>query len=151
MKPWELMTQMWTLLRGMIEEAAPCFESHGLIPKAFFLLVQVERYPYPADLAWCLLLPPPTVSQLIRQLEEAGYLTREIDAADKRRVRLKLTEAGRDVRAAVQECLNCSLQRRIDRLSPAQLEQLVALIHDIETRTEDGRIKGVQATSDITE
>lgn len=139
MKPWELMTRIWTFLRGMVEEAAPCFERYRLIPKGFFLLVQVERHPYPADLAWALLLPAPTVSQLIRQLEDAGYLTRQIDSTDRRRVRLELTDAGRQVRAAVQECLNVSLQRRLDRLSEAQLAQLVELIHAMEDRDAGAR------------
>ncbi len=138
------MTLMWTLLRGMIEEASPCFEQQRIIPKAFFLLVQVEQHPHPADLAWRLLLPAPTVSQIVRQLETAGLLKREIDAVDRRRVRLALTEAGVRVRAEIQECLNRTLQPRIDQLSPDQLHELITTLqsmreHGLPARTRDGR------------
>ena len=46
----------------------------GLSPKTFFLLTAVEEHPFPAELARKMHLPPPTVTYMIKQLEERGFL-----------------------------------------------------------------------------
>jgi DNA-binding MarR family transcriptional regulator len=53
-----------------------------------------------SDLAKHMGVTPSTMSLAIDRLERNGYLTRERDAADRRRVRIRLTEAGVRVRRA---------------------------------------------------
>lgn len=145
-EPFELVCRMWRVQRAIIDDAAPGLASLGLHPKAFFLLTEVERHPYPADLAWSLLLPPPTVSQLIRHVEESGFLMREIDAADRRRFRLRLTPAGNAAVISGREVLRQALQRRLARLAPEDQQTLEGLL----ARLEDagGRARGCAANDD---
>ena len=59
------------------------------------MLAEVDEHPHPAELADTLCMPKPTVTVNVKRLEAAGFLRREIDAADLRRHRLLLTPAGR--------------------------------------------------------
>ena len=52
----------------------------------------------------------PTMSRLVTALERAGYVTREADSADARRVRVLPTQGG-------VEALNQARQQRVDRLA----------------------------------
>jgi DNA-binding MarR family transcriptional regulator len=130
---------MWRVQRAIIEDAAPGLAALGLHPKAFFLLTEVGRHPYPADLAWSLLLPPPTVSQLVRHVEELGFLIREIDAADRRRFRLRLTPAGSAAVATGRELLAEVLERRLARLTSADQDALNGLLARLEDPAERAR------------
>ena len=55
----------------------------------------MDEHPHPAELAAQLCMPKATVTVNVKRLEAAGFLRREIDAADLRRHRLLLTPAGR--------------------------------------------------------
>lgn len=138
-EPFELVCRMWRVQRAIVEDAAPGLSALGLHPKAFFLLTEVERHPYPADLAWSLLLPPPTVSQLIRHVEELGFLMREIDAADRRRFRLRLTPAGSAAVASGRAVMQEALRRRLARLAEPDLQALEGLLARLEDSNERSR------------
>ena len=70
-------------------------ESLGLSPKAFFLLAAVEEHPFPAELARRMYLPPPTVTYMVKQLEEKRDPgRRKAEPGDLRKFRLVQTVAG---------------------------------------------------------
>src|ERR1700733_3498906 len=91
-KIWSLNYQ---LLMSVITSVAPQIGALGLETKELFLLAEVDEHPYPAELADTLCMPKATVTVNVKGLEAAGFLRREIDAADLRRHRLLLTPAGR--------------------------------------------------------
>lgn len=87
------------------------------------------------DLGRRLRLDSGTLSPLLKRLESDGLVTRSRDAADERRVRIVLTDAGRDLRARTGEVQRCvaeavdldldefvalrGLARRVAQLGPA--------------------------------
>jgi DNA-binding MarR family transcriptional regulator len=90
-KVWSLN---YRLVMSVITTVAPKIAALGLETKALFVLGEVEAHPYPAELAAVLGMPKPTVTVYVKHLEAAGFLRREIDAADLRRHRLVITPTG---------------------------------------------------------
>lgn len=69
-----------------------------------------------------------TISEHLRGLEEAGLIERELDRADRRQFKIRLTEQGR---AVVQSCTPGHVQRLNDLiacLTPLESEQLIGLL-----------------------
>lgn len=67
-------------------------------------------------------LEPSTITPLVKRLEQAGFVARERDPADERRVHVSLINAGRDVRPGA-ACLTQTLLER-SGLTVAQLVDL---------------------------
>jgi DNA-binding MarR family transcriptional regulator len=67
-------------------------------------------------------LEPSTITPLVKRLEQAGFLARERDPTDERRVHVGLTPAGRDLRPET-ACLTQTLLER-SGLTVAQLIDL---------------------------
>jgi len=61
-------------------------------------------------------LPAPTVTYLVKQLEERGFLGRRAEPGDLRKFRLVPTDAGREALRRGREALSLSLRRRLGRL-----------------------------------
>ncbi|WP_207479316.1 MarR family winged helix-turn-helix transcriptional regulator [Arenibaculum pallidiluteum] len=81
------------------------------------------------DIGERLSLDSATLTPLLKRLEEGGLVTRERDPADERRVRIRLTEAGRALRARaepVPAMMGCAIglqSEALERLR-ADLEHL---------------------------
>jgi len=71
------------------------------------------------------------VSSLLRGLEEHGLIEREIDGADKRFFRIRLSEAGRDAVKKNTPLRAAQLNRIADSLTPAEKEQLIGLLEKL--------------------
>jgi MarR family transcriptional regulator, organic hydroperoxide resistance regulator len=125
-------TQIWSLnyrlLMSVISHVAPDIATLGLETKELFVLAALEEHPYPAQLAVTLSMPKPTVTVYVKRLEAAGFVSREIDAADLRRHRLRLTPAGRKVLHQGLSLLSNAFGERLGRLSAAQQEELRKLL-----------------------
>ena len=76
------------------------------------------------DLARRLMVTPAVVTGLVDRLEQRGYVRRGGDPADRRVVRLELTEAGRSASVAVEQALVDTIAARIGDLTPEQIEDL---------------------------
>ena len=70
----------------------------------------------------------PTISAHVDRLEAAGLVTRTRSGADRRRVRLELTEAGLRVLRAARSRRTAWLASRLKRLTPTELEALEAAL-----------------------
>ncbi len=89
-----ILGHLWHLVGSVMDEMEPALEDLGMSAKAFFLMIEVGEHPFPAQLARKLHLPPPTVTYLIKQLEEKGFLSRRSEAGDLRKFRLVPTPEG---------------------------------------------------------
>jgi MarR family transcriptional regulator, organic hydroperoxide resistance regulator len=69
-----------------------------------------------------------TLTGVLDRLEHRGYLTRELDAADRRSFRLPLTEAGRVVAARVRAAMAEVEHEALRGLSAAQIAGFHAVI-----------------------
>ena len=78
------------------------------------------------DIGERLLLDSATLTPLLKRLEAAALITRERDVEDERKVRIRLTEAGRALREEAQglpSAMNCVIG-----LSPEEMETLQAAL-----------------------
>jgi DNA-binding MarR family transcriptional regulator len=127
-KIWSLN---YRLLMSVITSVAPAITELGLETKELFVLAEVDVHPHPAELAGILSMPKPTVTMYVKRLEAAGFVRREIDAADLRRHRLILTSEGRKTMARGLALLSNAFGARLSRLSSAQQSELATLLEKL--------------------
>lgn len=127
--------KLWSLnhrlLMSVIAVVADDIGALGLDVKELFVLAEVDEHPYPAELASALVMPKPTMTVYVKRLEAAGFLRREIDAADLRRHRLLVTPAGRKVVQRGLTLLADAFAARLGRLSASEQAQLRALLEKL--------------------
>ncbi len=126
--PIKLWTLHYRLASRVITDVGPDIEALGLEVKELFSLAAIDEAPYPAELAANLCIPKPTMTAYLKRLEAAGFVKREIDAADLRRHRLALTAAGRKVVTQGMEILAQSFGTRLSKLSASELNELRRLL-----------------------
>jgi DNA-binding MarR family transcriptional regulator len=120
---WSTLTSLWRLSRGLREEVMPYLERLGLAPTDPWLLAEIERYHYPTEAVRAMQMPAPTISQMLKRLEQAGLVVRSLDPADLRRYRFELTQGGQKVLEESRQHMLKALERRLERLSPPQRQQ----------------------------
>ena len=74
----------------------------------------------------------PTMTGIVRRLEQDGLVRRTADPADARAVRVALTDAGRDELAAVRSARAAVLQHRLDRLDDDARAALAAALDPLD-------------------
>jgi DNA-binding MarR family transcriptional regulator len=84
------------------------------------------------DLAAAELVAQPTMTGIVRRLEQDGLVRRTADPADARAVRVALTDAGRDELAAVRSSRAAVLQQRLDRLDDDARAALAAALDPLD-------------------
>ena len=137
MKTSEVFPHLWRAVRAIMAEVQPQLRQSNLSVRSFFLLSKIEECCYPAQLAEELFMPPPTVSQVLRELEELHYINREVEQADLRRYRLSLTPIGVKMLALVQEAIGRVVDQRCVRVSRSEMKSLVQVLTVLEAK-EDG-------------
>ena len=75
---------------------------------------------------------PPTMTRVVGRLEELGYLTREVDAADRRVARAVLTPAGSDFIAETRTRRDAFLAERLDHLTAAERAAIIKALPALE-------------------
>ena len=100
-------------------------------PQTILLLRIVRDAPHPmsvGDLAANVRLDASTVSRHVKNLEEAGYLTRQADAADRRTSRLAVTAAGSVVLEDALALSAAELAQAVTEWSDRDVATLAALM-----------------------
>jgi DNA-binding MarR family transcriptional regulator len=80
------------------------------------------------DLAAAELVAQPTMTGIVRRLEQDGLVLRTTDPADARAVRVALTDKGHDELAAVRAKRAAVLEQRLDRLDDDARAALAAAL-----------------------
>jgi DNA-binding MarR family transcriptional regulator len=101
------------LARRLRQQAEP-----GITASQLSILATVDRHGAMtlSDLAQHERVTPPTITATMGRLEAAGYVTREIDASDRRVARISLSREGRRFLESVRSRKNAYLTRRLSRL-----------------------------------
>jgi DNA-binding MarR family transcriptional regulator len=127
--------RMWSLsyrlLTSVITSVSADIGELGLETKELFVLAEIDDHPYPAGLAARLSMPKPSVTVYVKRLEAAGFIRREIDAADLRRHRLRMTPAGRKVLTRGLAALSKAYGARLSRLSAGEQGTLQQLLEKL--------------------
>ncbi len=129
---WEVLGRIWRLQRSLREETEPALEALGLTGLEAWLLRVLEAHPYPSEAARRMGLPLPTVSHMLRRLEEGGFVERSLDAKDLRRFAFRLTARGEAARRQAEALMEAALRRRLARLSPEEVQDLLSLLARLE-------------------
>jgi len=117
----ELYGRLWAALhRGD--------EAEGLGQHERSLLAHVGSGVSLTWLAGHLLLPKSTASVLVKDLERRGYLRRERDPGDERRLRITLTPDGERTMAADTVLEPAALSAALEVLTPADRARLLRLL-----------------------
>jgi DNA-binding MarR family transcriptional regulator len=122
---WSLNHQVLT---RVMNDCAPDIEALGLEAKEFFVLGEVDDCPYPAELAARLVLPKPSVTVYVKNLEAKGFVRREIDPADLRRHRLVVTPEGAQTLDKALEVLSAKFDEWLVRLNTDEQVELQRLL-----------------------
>lgn len=114
----------------MRQDAVRAFGPLQLRPiKALMLGFIARGMHHPKDISEVMDTVPPAISSMIKELEDKGYITRQLDPDDKRRVRLELTEAGRNVNEQMRTRWLATTTERLSQLSKSELEQFLVTTH----------------------
>jgi DNA-binding MarR family transcriptional regulator len=134
MRPWELLLRNVNVLHSVLERAEPELASLDLDAKRLFILCTVEAHPFPADLARALSLPKPSMTFLVKKLEESGYLRRQGEKGDLRRYRLTITPAGIKARDKGAEAANGIFGACLSSLSAADRATFSRIVDQLQPR-----------------
>jgi DNA-binding MarR family transcriptional regulator len=136
-----IFVRLAILARHAAQARRDTLDADGLRYWQFKVLLQLRRTgpPYeasPSQLADHLGLTRGALSARLAPIEEAGFITRTHDTGDRRRVRVRLTEAGS---AAFEE--HASREERVEAallapLSPAERQTLADLLRKLVAATE---------------
>ncbi|RIH85851.1 putative HTH-type transcriptional regulator YusO [Meiothermus luteus] len=133
---WGILTHLWKLTRELREEVTPQLERLGLAPTDPWLLAEIERHRYPTEAVRAMQIPAPTISQMLKRLEQAGLVVRSLDPTDLRRYRFELTEQGRFLLEESRKHILQAMERRLNRLTSEERGKLAEWL-EILARPED--------------
>jgi DNA-binding MarR family transcriptional regulator len=123
-----ILANLWQLIQSVLDGSESDLAALGLSPKAYFLLAAVEDHPFPAQLARRMHLPPPTVTYIVKQLEEKGFVERSTEPGDLRKFRLVQTAAGKEALSQGREALGLVLGQRLRRLEREEIVVFDAIV-----------------------
>jgi len=119
---------MWSLR----QDAIRAFEGLGIRPiKALLIELIARGMQHPKDLSEVLDTVPPSISAMITELENKGFIMRQIDPADRRRIQLALTPEGESLRVKMREAWLETGKERLRDLEASELATLLTLYRKI--------------------
>jgi DNA-binding MarR family transcriptional regulator len=94
----------------------------GLTPSQASALASINRLGAPTlgELAVCESIQPPSMTRIVANLEEAGYVKRVVDQADRRVARVTLLASGRKVLQQNRSLKNAFLARQLQQLDEGE-------------------------------
>lgn len=125
--PWTLWTLNFQVMTALMNDVGPRLRGLHMEMKEFLLLTELDAHPNPADLARALLTPKPTVTFMVKRMEAAGYIKREMQPDDLRRFHLTLTPAGRRAMERAREIFDEEFGKRLARLTQSQRLELLRI------------------------
>ena len=129
---------LWQLDHALNKRSRRLLRDAGVTAPQRFLIKVVGMRPgcTPGELARFLHVTPATVTRVVQRLESAGFLRREPDPEDSRRVRLHLTAKGRRVDERCSGTTETPVTRVLRDTPRARLQEaqrlLTALVESLE-------------------
>jgi len=129
----DFQTAFWSAKHALAHASAAAFAQHGVHEGQQYVLRCLWREDglSPGELARRLGLATPTVTRAATRMEATGLLRREPHPSDRRLVRLRLTDRGRELEKVIDEQTNQLTERALATLGAAERESLVRALHEI--------------------
>ena len=119
---------MWSLR----QRAMQVYEPLGVRPTRVLLMELVDRgIDRPKQIAEVLEAVPPAVTAMVNELMEKGWLAREQDAGDRRRVHLWLTPSGREALAGLRRAWHDAERADLERIDTDQLRTVLHVFESL--------------------
>jgi len=128
---WEMVRLMWLAQHEIFCSAAPELQNLGLNPKSLAVLAVTPFVPHPHDIAQSLGTPFPTISNILRELEKLGYVSRSLAPTDRRRTIVIRTPTGDHAHDEAVALVNTHSQRLFVNLTESERTQLADLIQKL--------------------
>jgi DNA-binding MarR family transcriptional regulator len=93
-----------------------------------------------SDVAALLSVKLPAASSAISALERGGYVSRSTDAEDRRITLVEVTDAGRTVLHAAEECRRVAMRRYLSILPEEDIRALIRIHRTLMTAIDEGRV-----------
>jgi len=105
----------------------------GFYPGQAVALAAIARKPgiSQRELADFMHVAPPTVANMLKSLERAGFVERKVDSQDQRFVRIQLTEKGSNAAKSIDEIFSEICDVSLDGLDEEKKQVLVDLLSKI--------------------
>jgi DNA-binding MarR family transcriptional regulator len=84
----------------------------------------------------------PAVSQILNALEKKGYVSREIDKDDRRRIAVTLTPDGKEILSKTKEYTDQRIEKIISRFGEENTKELIRLFNLLSDISEDLKREG---------
>ena len=129
----DFQTAFWSAKHALAHASAVAFAQHGVHEGQQYVLRCLWRDDglSPGEIARRLGIATPTVTRAATRMEATGLLRREPHPSDRRLVRLRLTDRGRELEKIIDEQTNQLTERALATLSAAERESLVRALHEI--------------------
>jgi len=139
----QLCFALYSASRAVARAYGPILEPLGLTFPQYLAMLALWEVPDAvtvSDLGKSLRLDSGTLTPLLKRLEAAGFLTRERDAVDQRRVFIRVTDAGMALRAEawnVQDMIIGCYATDLETLGAVkqQLQSIVAMMDERQAST----------------
>lgn len=131
--PVEVANRLRPVLLQLVRELRREVHPLGVTGGQVSLLVQIKRHPRIGvrELAALERVSAAAMSGAVDRLERAELVRRQVDATDRRRQGLTVSQAGERVLRAVKRRRTAWLASKLERLSPEELEVIDAAIEPL--------------------
>lgn len=131
-----VVTRIWRIWRHLDRHRKQRLEVLGTDRVTLDVLATLRRSgpPYQrtaGELMHSSLITSGGVSQRLDKLERAGYLSRQVDTSDRRRVEVRLTQAGVELVDSVVADVMDHETKLLSRLDPGEQETLIRLLRKL--------------------
>ena len=139
-EPLELLGVLWALEHALQSASKRMAQRLGVTGTQRFVLRMLGRNPGlgAGELAELLHDHPSTLTGVLHRLVDHGLVTRKTDPADRRRVLLNLTEAGRTVDTLREGTIEASVARAISKLPVHSIAEARMVLETVILELEGG-------------
>jgi DNA-binding MarR family transcriptional regulator len=129
----DFQTAFWSAKHALAHASATAFARHGVHEGQQYVLRCLWREDglSPGEIARRLGLTTPTVTRAATRMEAAGLLRREPHPGDRRLVRLRLTDRGRELEKDIDEQTRQLTERALATLGAGERAALVRALRQI--------------------
>jgi MarR family transcriptional regulator, organic hydroperoxide resistance regulator len=126
----QFMQRMWDFVHALDVRSKRMMKSIGVTGPQRLVIRIVGQKPgqTASEIAAILGKHPSTLTGVLARLEQRALIVREIDPADRRRARFKLTQGGKKINKESKGTVEAATRRALNRVSPTAIDTTLDLV-----------------------